>query len=144
MLDRFERFTQGIGLAYKNISKMKANYMSAYDLKGSHVMCIFFLGRNPDGLKATQLCELCQEDKGAVSKTLNSLKKRGLVESNVGRLKKYRAVYTITEAGMEVYKNVVIGIEDTVKKCDEGVTDGELQTFYTVLAKITDNLGKIL
>ncbi len=144
MLDRFERFTQGIGLAYKNISKMKAKHMSSYDLKGSHVMCIFFLGRNPEGLKATQLCELCQEDKGAVSKTLSSLIKRGLVDSNVGRLKKYRAVYTITEAGMEVYRHVVVGIDDVVKKCDEGVTDEELDVFYSVLARITDNLGKIL
>ena len=144
MLERFEKFTQSIGLAYKYVGKIKSNHMSAYDLKGSHVMCIFFLGRHPDGLKATQLCELCQEDKGAISKTLNTLKKRGLVESSVGRLRKYRAVYTITEAGLEVYENVAVGIEDAVKKCGEGLTDEERNTFYSVLDKIIANLGRMM
>ncbi len=144
MLERFEKFTQSIGTAYKYVGKIKTNHMSAFDLKGSHVMCIFFLGRHPEGLKATQLCELCQEDKGAISKTLNTLKKRGLVESSVGRLRKYRAVYRITEAGMEVYNKVTVIIEDTVRKCDEGLTEEERFTFYTVLDKIISNLSRMM
>ncbi len=143
MLERFEKFTQSIGTAYKYVGKIKSNHMSAFDLKGSHVMCIFFLGRTPNGLKATELCELCQEDKGAVSKTLNTLKKRGLVESSVGRLRKYRAVYKITDAGMDVYNKVAVIIEDAVEKCGEGLTEDERLTFYKVLDKIIANLGRI-
>ncbi|MBQ8622817.1 MAG: winged helix-turn-helix transcriptional regulator [Oscillospiraceae bacterium] len=144
MLERFEKFTQSIGTAYKYIGKIKSNHMSSFDLKGSHVMCIFFLGRNPEGLKANQLCELCQEDKGAVSKTLNTLKKRGLVESSAGRLRKYRAVYKITQEGMNVFNKVTVIIEDAVKKCSDDLTEEERSTFYSVLDKIIANLSKIM
>lgn len=142
MLSRFEKFTQSIGTAYKHVAKIKSYHMSAFDLKGSHVMCIFFLGRHPEGLKASELCELCQEDKAAVSKTLGTLRKRGMVESDASKFRKYRAVYTITEAGIQVYTEVCAIIEETVIKGGEGVTDEERDIFYKVLDRIISNLGK--
>ncbi len=143
MLQRFEKFTQCISKAYKYVGKLKSDYMSKFELKGSHVMCLFFLGRNPGGLKASELCELCQEDKAAVSKTLSSLKKKGLVESTAGRLRKYRAIYTITEAGHEIYCRITEAIERTVEKCSKDLTPEEREVFYKTFDKILSNLKMI-
>lgn len=143
MLQRFEKFTGYISKAYKYIGRIKSDYMSKFELKGSHVMCLFFLGKNPDGLKASELCELCQEDKAAISKTLSSLKKRGLVESTAGRLRKYRAIYKITEAGHEIYCRIAKAIEQTVEKCSVDLTPEERDVFYRAFDKILANLKMI-
>ena len=143
MLQRFEKFTQYISKAYKYVGRIKSCYMSKFELKGSHVMCLFFLGRNPEGLKASELCDLCQEDKAAVSKTLGSLKKRGLVESTAGRLKKYRAVYKITESGGKIYCQIIEAIEKAVEKCSEDLAPEEREVFYKAFDKIIANLKTI-
>ncbi len=143
MLQRFEKFTGCISKAYKYIGKIKTDYMSKFELKGSHVMCLFFLGKNPNGLKAGELCELCQEDKAAISKTLSSLKKRGLVESTAGRFKKYRAVYKITDDGHDIYNRIIKAIEQSVEKCSEDLTPEERAIFYRTFDKILANLKMI-
>ena len=47
--------------------------MTELGLKGTHVMCLFFLHHTPEGLTAAQLCQLCAEDKAAISRTIATL-----------------------------------------------------------------------
>lgn len=143
MLERFENFTQAISRAYKQIGRIKSNYMSNFELKGSTAMCIFFLGKHENGLKPSELCELCQEDKGAISKTLKDLVKHGIVYSDATLLKKYRARYKITEEGKKVYDQVCETADKIVATCTDGISDEDREAFYRVLNHITSNLDKM-
>jgi hypothetical protein len=67
---RFQSFVTGITVCYKYIQRIKTLEMTEFGLKGAHVMCLFFLHQNPEGLMAAQLCQLCAEDKAAISRTL--------------------------------------------------------------------------
>lgn len=140
MVERFEKFTRQISLAYKYIIKIKTFEMSEYGLKGSNVMCLFFLGKNVKGLTATELCEICMEDKAWVSKSLAVLKEKGYVYCEE---KKYKAKYFITDMGKKVFDKISVIINDIVEKAGSGLTGEEREIFYSALDKIVTNLGNI-
>ena len=73
MIRRFKEFTKNISFAYKYIIKIKSAAIKEFGLKGSHVMCLFYIGESENGLTATKLCKLCGEDKAAISKSLAAL-----------------------------------------------------------------------
>ena len=47
MIRRFEEFTRNIAMAYKYVIRIKAYEMNTFGLKGSHVMCLYYIGKNP-------------------------------------------------------------------------------------------------
>lgn len=139
MIKRFEAFVTGITLCYKYIQKIKSAEMTELGLKGTHVMCIFFLSHNPEGLTAAQLCRLCAEDKAAVSRTVAELQREGYVAPGE---KKYRAALRLTEKGMEIAKKVDELIEQWVAFGGAGLSDSDREAFYRALELISNNLKK--
>ena len=137
MLDRFQSFVTGITICYKYIQRIKSMEMTEFGLKGTHVMCLFFLHNNPDGLTAAQLCQLCSEDKAAISRTISTLQEKGYIE-NVE--KKYRAPLLLTPEGLAVAKQVDGLIEQWVNFGGDGLTDEERANFYSTLELISNNL----
>lgn len=137
MLQRFEAFVTGVTVCYKYIQRIKAAEMSEFGLKGTHVMCLFFLHHNPDGLTAAQLCQLCAEDKAAISRTIAILQEQGYIESGD---KKYRAPLTLTPAGKTLAGKMDTLIGQWVSLGGDGLTDDERATFYNTLERIAANL----
>ena len=141
MVNRFENFINGITVCYKYIQKIKSIEMTELGLKGTHAMCVFYLHRNPNGLTASQLCTLCEEDKAAISRTLSELEEKGYTSSvSAENKKKYRSLVTLTPNGEELAKNVVSLIEQWVGLGGDGLTDYERETFYNALDIISNNL----
>ncbi len=137
MIDRFQSFVIGITECYKYIQRIKSVEMTELGLKGTHVMCLFFLHRNPDGLTAAQLCRLCAEDKAAISRTLATLQERGYIAAGG---KKYRAAMTLTEDGTRIAEQLDGLIRRWVSIGGGGLADDERAAFYHVLEHITANL----
>ena len=137
MLQRFESFVTGITVCYKYIQKIKSMEMTEFGLKGAHVMCLFFLHHNPEGLTAAQLCQLCAEDKAAISRTIGFLQEQGYID--VGE-KKYRAQLHLTDSGLEVARRVDSLIEQWVGLGGDGLSEQDRATFYRVLELISTNL----
>lgn len=141
MISRFEEFTKSVSQAYKYIIKIKSHEMVEYGLKASNVTCLYFLGKHADGLNAGELCELCMEDKAAVSKSLSILKEKSYVTQEDD--KKYRSKYVITSKGKEVFDKIRVIIENVVEKVGDTLTDAERKIFYKALDIIVKNLGNI-
>lgn len=143
MLERYEEFTTKINLAYKYIMKIKTHEMNNLDLKAAHLNVMFYLGRNSDGITASELCWLCKEDKAWISKNLNYLKKKKLVEKlNEDKDKTYRAKYSLTADGIKVYKEIINIISFISIKCAEGCSREELDIFYKVFGILIGNLSE--
>ena len=144
MIDRFEKLTNGISQIYKSIQKIKKEKMNALGLKGTHVMCIYYLNSNPEGLTAADLCHLCQEDKAAVSRILSDLEANGFIcYDRPQDGKKYRAKAFLTEKGRnsasKIYEQIIHAVSDASKD----ISDNEREIFYRVLFLIADNLNQI-
>ena len=139
MTDRFDQFVSGISLCYKHIQRIKNLEMTEFGLKGTQVMCIFYLKRHPEGLTSAQLVNLCQEDKAAVSRTLSELSEGGYVESAEGA-KRYRAPMRLSEKGLAVAAKVDELVADWVAVGGAGLTEAERIAFYHALEIISRNL----
>lgn len=138
MIQRFQEFLTGITVCYKYIQRIKNAEMTEFGLKGTHVACMFYLDRNPEGLTAAQLCSLCAEDKASISRTVSDLRERGYIEP--GKEKQYRAPLRLTEAGRAVARQMMPLIESWVTSGGDGLTDEQRDIFYESLAVIAENL----
>ena len=143
MIGRFKEFTKNISFAYKYIIKIKSAAIREFGLKGSHVMCLFYIGEADNGLTATKLCKLCGEDKAAISKSLSALLELGYVELENDENKKYRSKYYLTKSGEMVKDALDVKIADVVADGGIGLTEEEREVFYSALQKIVDNLENI-
>ena len=143
MIGRFKEFTKNISFAYKYIIKLKSAAIREFGLKGSHVMCLFYVGEADNGLTATKLCKLCGEDKAAISKSLSALLELGYVELENDENKKYRSKYFLTKSGKRVKDALDVKISDVVADGGIGLTEEEREAFYSALQKIVDNLENI-
>lgn len=144
MVDRFEKLTTGVSRIYKNIQKIKKYRMNSLGLKGSHVMCIYYLDSSPDGMTASALCRMCGEDKAGISRILTDLKQHGFIRyegSDNGR--KYRARAILTETGKQYAAKINALILQTTTDAGRNITDREREIFYRVLSVISDNLEQI-
>ena len=138
MIQRFDAFVSGITACYKYIQRIKSMEMTEFGLKGTHVMCLYYLRRNPAGLPAAQLCGLCAEDKAAISRTVSEPRRRGYITTLSE--KAYRAMLTLTAAGQELARKFDQLIEGWGTAGGDGLTDEERVDFYKSLSAIAENL----
>ena len=137
MINRFRSFVSGITTCYKYIQRIKSMEMTEFGLKGTHVMCLFFLSQNPSGLTAAQLCQLCAEDKAAISRSIATLKEKDYIVSDKT---KYRSLLTLTETGIDVARQMEGMIQQWVGFGGDGISNADRDTFYRVLEHISCNL----
>lgn len=147
MVDRFENLTSGITQIYKSIQKIKRCRMDSLGLKGTHVMCLYYLSEFPNGLTASDLCGKCREDKAGISRILSDLEKTGLItyaKKNTQKdTKRYRAKAFLTEKGRQCAKKVTNLIVHATIAGGQGITPAERDTFYRILFQIADNLEQV-
>ena len=141
MIDRFQAFVSGITICYKYIQKIKTMEMTEFGLKGTHVMCIFYIYHSKEELTAAQLCQLCAEDKAAISRTLVTLQEKGYVEAGE---KKYRAHLKLTEKGNSLANQIDGLIMQWVDCGGDGLSEEERNLFYYALNLISSNLREKL
>lgn len=138
MIHRFQDFLSGITVCYKYIQRIKNAEMTEFGLKGTHVACMFYLHHNPEGLTAAQLCNLCCEDKAAISRIVSDLRTRGYIAQSEG--KNYRAPLHLTSSGIAIARQMDPLIESWVTVGGEGLSVEERESFYRSLALISENL----
>lgn len=142
MTKRFELFYTTINQIHRNLQRIKVKEMEEFGLKGIHVMCLFELNHNPEGLTLTQLSTLCGEDKAAISRAITELTKKELVTSESER--KYRCPITLTPIGKDTANQIDAKAEKAVIAGSGCLTVDERNAFYKTLTYISDNLDHYL
>ena len=142
MKDRFETFTILIAKISRNIRKIKNQEMADYDLRSSHISCLYYLYSSED-LTATDLCERCEEDKATISRSLEYLEKNGYLIRESEFAKRYKGPLTLTEKGKEVGKKIADKIELALEEISVGLTEEERIAFYRSLSIISNGLDAI-
>ena len=142
MEERFETFTVLITRISRSIKRIKADEMADFELKGPHVSCLYYLSQQ-DGMTAAELCERCDEDKAAISRSLDDLEKNGYITCASGAGKRYKSPLRLTERGKAVGRAIGEKITRIVEAASEGLSEAERQTMYRALALVSENLERI-
>jgi DNA-binding MarR family transcriptional regulator len=143
MVGRFEQFCTAIAGIQRSIARIERVEMAKYGLKGAHAQCIIAMSRNPEGITAARLCELCERDKAAISRTVAELEEAGLLTRREQHGIRYRVPLVLTEAGKEAARNVNEVAGRAVEMAGVGLNDEQRDVFYHVLGIIAQNLHSI-
>lgn len=143
MVSRFEQFSTAIAGIHRNIQKIERVEMAKYGLKGPHAQCLLTMSRYPEGITATQLCESCDKDKAAISRTVAELETAGMVCRTDPGGKRYRSRLSLTESGAVAAKAVMGKVKLAVSQAT-GDYGWEQQAIFTqTLAMLAANLETI-
>lgn len=140
MFNRFEQFTTAISQINKSVQRIKSIEMTTYGLKANHVMILFQLKKHASGLTPTQLCESCEVDKAAISRSLKELQLKGFVCEVKADNRKYRVPLMLTSSGLEAATHIEEAIKNAVEVGGAGLTDRQRVEFYRSLMLIAKNL----
>ena len=143
MTERFETFTVLINRISRNIRKIKNKEMAEYNLKSSHISCLYYLYLS-DGLTATDLCERCEEDKATVSRSLDYLENNGYLICESKTAKRYKSPLRLTDKGLEVAEKIADKIAHLLKEISVELTEEERLQFYHSLSLISKGLDNIV
>lgn len=140
MISRFELFTTSIFSIHRSVQKIQRVEMAKYGLKGPHAQCLLAMGRYPEGITAAQLCELCDKDKAAISRTVAELEQAGLISRTDRGGKRYRACLKLTPEGVAAARAVTERVKVAVHQASAGYSNEDREIFCNVLGMIADNL----
>ena len=140
MDERFETFTVLINQISRSIRRIKAEQMESINLKGPHVSCLYYLSKNGP-LTAAELCDRCEEDKAAVSRSLDYLEQNGYLQIPEG--KRYRRPLVLTQKGSAAGAEVSRRIDSIVVLASCDVLEEDRLAMYRALSIISKNLEKI-
>ena len=142
MLARFETFTVLINRISRNIRRIKNQEMAEYELRSPHISCLYYLYVS-DGLTASELCELCEEDKATISRSLDFLEKNGYITREPKGERRYKSPLLLTEQGALVAEKIAVKINRVLDELSLGLSDAERASFYRSLAIISEKLEEL-
>ena len=143
MVERFERFSFGISEISRYWHKLAADEMEKYGLKGPHSVYLITMNKYPNGITATQLCELCNRDKSDVSRMMSIMEEKGLVKKEGVHQKLYRGVFKLTDEGKKAAQYVCDRASLAVELAGRELSDEDREIFYSSLEIIANNLKKL-
>lgn len=142
MTERFETFTVLINRISRNIRKIKNQEMAEYNLRSSHISCLYYLYMTKC-LTATDLCERCEEDKATISRALDFLETNGYLTCETKSAKRYKSPLVLTEKGLMMGKKIADKIDSVLDEISVGLTEKERVAFYRSLSIISDSLEAV-
>lgn len=144
-MDRFQTFTGFILELNRDLQRLKEMEMKPFGLRANHVMCLYYLGKHPEGLTVMELTEACREDKAAVSRSVAQLVEKKLVGGNFPENKRsYRTKLTLTPSGVQLVEKMNERVEAVMTGGSDGLTDSQRENLYTAMGMIINNLSRYI
>ena len=143
MISKYELFSTSVSCLYRDIQKIERNEMAKFGLKGPHAQCLLVMSRFPQGVTSAQLCDLCEKDKAAISRTVAEMEEAGLITRAERNGVRYRSALTLTQAGKIAAEAVSQRATQAVEEAGAGLNDEQREVFYSVLGIISENLHTI-
>lgn len=141
---RFEKFTLLIDGIHKSIHKIKMCTAPVLGVKAVHVLWIYELLLNPEGLTAAELAEKSRINRSLVSRELEELVDNGYIEKIDEGRSNYNAVLKLTEQGIALADKICGEVSKVQSAVGEGISKEELAMFYCTLEKLNNNFNKII
>ncbi len=123
----------------KALFSVKGKEGERLSLKGIHILCLFFLcAKGP--MSVMELARATQEDKGAVSKALERLRKANFIEAK----KKYMEPIRLTRHGEVEAARLMYRIQCIAETAREGISQDEADAFIRTLRAYVNNFDRAI
>ncbi|MBR7161764.1 MAG: transcriptional regulator [Clostridia bacterium] len=142
MEERFQTFTVLIAKLNRCIRKIKTEEMAEFNLKSPHVSCLYYLYKS-ENLTAKELCDICEEDKANVSRSIDFLEENGYITGKPKTGKRYKSPLILTEKGKEAGEHIVRKIDSILDSVNQVLSDEERTSMYASLNAVCDRLQTI-
>ena len=142
MENRFKMFTVLTSKINRCIRKIKTEEMAEFELKSTHVSCLYYLYAE-NTLTAKELCDICDEDKAAISRSLEYLENNGYLKCESKTVKRYKRPIMLTEKGKITAYKISEKIERILEEASIGLSEENRVIFYKSLNLISENLEKL-
>lgn len=142
MESRFQHFTVMISSINRCIRRIKTEEMKLYDLKSPHVSCVYYLYKIK-GLTAKELCDICDEDKANISRSIKYLEKKEYLYIDPQNEKRYLKPLELTKKGKEVGAYIAKRVDDILELASAGISEEERKQMYRCLDIVCNNLQAI-
>ena len=142
MHQRFRTFTILNAQISRYLRRIKAEEMADMELKSGHVSCLHYL-HELGPMTAKELCEVCDEDKANISRSMEYLEKNGYLCPDPEEKGCYKRRYILTEKGTEAANLLDEKIGRVLAIAGQGVSEKDRSVMYASLSKICTNLQKI-
>ena len=143
MIDRFERFSFAISEISRCWHRIASDVMNAHGLKGPYAVYFTAMYRYPEGITAVQLGDICSRDKADVSRAMQLMEQRGLIERSTTGKKSYRSLLKLTDDGIELARSINRKAILAVETASTGLSAEKREIFYEALELITGNLQQL-
>lgn len=140
MEERFKTFTILISGITRSIRRIKTEEMAEYNLKSPHVSCLYYLYK-AKSLTSKELCDICEEDKASISRSVNFLEDNGYLICKSE--KRYQSPLVLTEKGIKIGSYIAEKIDKILDEASIGLSDEERAILYKGLSTINSNLQNI-
>lgn len=142
---RFEKFTLLLDGIHKGINKLKDELAPALGVKNVHLLWLYHLWRSPEGLTSAEIAQARKIDRSLVSREIEALEESGYITlADVkGRRRKYNARISLTDKGSELAERIAEEAMRIQAAVDCGISESDLECFYTTLEKLYYNFEKL-
>jgi DNA-binding MarR family transcriptional regulator len=142
MTDRFALYTTLTNRINRNVYRIKNKGIKEFGIKTAHVPCLYHLLKS-GSLTASELCQLCEEDKAIMSRTLDYLEKNEFVTGEKKDSKRYNTPFHLTAKGKDLAENLLKRINLVLNEVSTFVGNEELAIFYKHLTTLDESLEYI-
>ncbi|MBQ9845917.1 MAG: MarR family transcriptional regulator [Oscillospiraceae bacterium] len=143
MLGRYEQFSYIVSVINRQIQKIERDEMVKHGHKGAFAQYLMIMRHHPEGVTASQLCEMCDKDKAAVSRVMSEMVDKKLVERICSKDTAYRAKLALTQEGSRIADFVAQRAMAAVAAVGNELSDEERKQFYSTLDFIAMRLQSI-
>jgi len=116
--------------------------MAEFNLKSTHVSCLYYLYKY-GSLTSKDLCDICDEDKANISRSIKFLETGGYLTCASKAKKRYLSLVELTEEGKNIGKHIAEKVDRVLISASEGLSEKDRVIFYRALALINQNLQNI-
>jgi len=112
-------------------------YEQKFDLKLPEWRVMAALGRRP-GITAREVADFTAMDKVAISRAVARLMEMNRVVAETDSTDGRRQKLTLSDAGLEIYRQIIPMAKRIEAALTEGITDGDLAVLDRLLTRLTD------
>ena len=143
MISRYEILSAFVADISREISKISAEEMRRYGLRGSSAKYLLVMLVHGVPMTATKLSQLSGRDKADVSRMMTIMETKGLVVKRGDNRNRYRGLLLLTDTGKQAARFVQERARVAVDLAGGSLSEGDRTVFYEVLETIAGNLREM-
>ncbi|MBC5996867.1 MarR family transcriptional regulator [Romboutsia ilealis] len=137
-----ENYTLSMAQIAKEIKDKNRRIVSSYKLSPNEIDVLVFLDIQSEHDTASDIVEFLGISKSLVCRSVDSLIKRGYIESVKDENDRRITRLKLLEEAMPIVRTLKDGREKIIKRLTEGISEEELKIFNSVLEKMKSNFMK--